>query len=389
MTAHAIGLLLALTACAGPPPAAEQKPATTRAAGKEALLDCPIDTEAELIIVPVRVRGKTHQFVLDTCASHNMFDETFRRMLGEPKETLLAKTGSEPIRVETFYAPEGVTLGKIDLQRCGPVCCLDLERFRQVDGRDIRGIIGMGTLRRYVVRLDFDAGRLTISTSDDRAHPEWGRPLRIRLGRLPAPYLPAAMKEEGEVRLYIDTGANSTGSLRKDVFDEIVQRKKAAVTEAWFDDLGGRSRGRSARIGSIRIGADHYKGLIFNEGNLSSLGLDFLSRHVVTFDFPNLKMYLKKGRNFARRDESDMSGLHVYRLGSSVTVHSVDAPSPARKAGIKAGDVVLKVNGTKAEPTRLWSIRKLLRSGDGKEVTLTLRRGQRTFEATFRLKRRI
>jgi hypothetical protein len=247
----------------------------------------------------------------------------------------------------------------------------------------------MGTLRRYVVRLDFDAGRLTISTSDEEEHSEWGRPLRIRLGRLPAPYLSAAMKEEGEVRLYIDTGANSTGSLRKDVFDEIVQRKRAAVTEAWFDDLGGRKRARSARIGSIRIGADHYKDLIFDEGNLSSLGLDFLSRHVVTLDFPNLKMYLKKGRSFARRDESNMSGLHVYRLGSRVTVHSVDTPSPARKAGVKAGDAVLKVNGTEAEPTGLWSIRRLLRSGDGKEVTLTLKRGEKTFDVTFRLKRRI
>jgi len=50
----------------------------------------------------------------------------------------------------------------------------------------------------------------------------------------------------------------------------------------------------------------------------------FLSRHIVTFEFQNKRIYLKKGEDFKKIDETDMSGLHLLRISNQTLVYSVD-----------------------------------------------------------------
>jgi hypothetical protein len=54
------------------------------------------------------------------------------------------------------------------------------------------------------------------------------------------------------------------------------------------------------------------------------LGLSFLSRHIVTFDFPNGRVYFEKGKEYKKVDETDMSGLHLLRISNETFVYSVD-----------------------------------------------------------------
>ena len=84
-----------------------------------------------------------------------------------------------------------------------------------------------------------------------------------------------------------------------------------------------------------------------------------------------------------------MSGLHLWRVDRQTAVHSVDKDSPAEAAGIKAEDVVLKVGEKKAVEVDIYDLRDLLKSGDGKEVQLTIRRGAEEKAVSFKLKRRI
>jgi C-terminal processing protease CtpA/Prc len=119
------------------------------------------------------------------------------------------------------------------------------------------------------------------------------------------------------------------------------------------------------------------------------LGLAFLSRFIVTIDFKNEILYLKRGAGFSRRDEIDMSGLHLLRIDGKTIVYSVDEGSPADQAGVKAKDVIAKVDGKTAGEIEMWDIRRLLKSGDGKLIRMTVKRGEKTFEVSFRLKRRL
>jgi membrane-associated protease RseP (regulator of RpoE activity) len=64
---------------------------------------------------------------------------------------------------------------------------------------------------------------------------------------------------------------------------------------------------------------------------------------------------------------------------SGVLVSSVDADSPAAKAGMKAGDLVLKLDGKAIEDGR--DLREAVaEAGDGKAVTVTVKRDGRTLD---------
>jgi C-terminal processing protease CtpA/Prc len=138
------------------------------------------------------------------------------------------------------------------------------------------------------------------------------------------------------------------------------------------------------------MGSFEYKDLILSESNrLCRLGLPFLSRHIVTFDFPNDKVYFKKSKEFNKVDETDMSGLHLLRISNKTVVHSVDEDSPARKAGIRAKDIILKVENKDASEYGMWELRRLLMSGDKKKVAMTIKSGDDVKKISFLLKRKI
>jgi len=132
-----------------------------------------------------------------------------------------------------------------------------------------------------------------------------------------------------------------------------------------------------------------YRDLIFGEGSVNNLGLDFLSRHLVTFDFPNNRIYLKKGKGFEKTEEADMSGLHLLNVLNKVIVYSIDESSPAQKAGIKTGDIILKVGDKDANTYDMWELRRLLRSGDKQKITMTIKSGDGIKDVSFLLKKKI
>ena len=70
----------------------------------------------------------------------------------------------------------------------------------------------------------------------------------------------------------------------------------------------------------------HYHDLIISEtkSKTASFGLPFLSRHMVTFDFPHFIFYMKPGRGFSRRDEFQVDGPVVLWKKSMVVFSDLD-----------------------------------------------------------------
>jgi C-terminal processing protease CtpA/Prc len=122
---------------------------------------------------------------------------------------------------------------------------------------------------------------------------------------------------------------------------------------------------------------------------MSHLGLSFLSRHIVTLDFPNNRIYLKKGKGFKKDDETDMSGLHLLRISNQTVVYSVDEGSPAQKAGIRANDIILKVGDKDANTYDILELRRLLRSGVKHKILMTIKQNDDVKDVSFLLKKKI
>jgi predicted aspartyl protease len=340
------------------------------------------------ILLPVTYREKEYLFLLDTGSSHTAFDTSFKQELGEVKTVKKGLTSGSPILAEFFNAPEAF-LGPLNLKESGEIACLDLHIFNSVLGKKVSGIIGMKFLRKYVVQIDFDKGTLSFLQPREEQHTNWGIELAMEYDSHGWPQITGFVLDDIEVDFVIDTGANSTGGLDSEIFKNTLSEKELKTSEILFATASGVIRKREMRIKSLSVGSLNYADLIFGEANMSHLGLSFLSRHIVTFDFPNSRMYLTKSKGFKKVDETDMSGLHLLRISKQTVVYSVDEDSPAQKAGIRANDIILNVGDKDANTYDILELRRFLMTGDKRNISMTIKHGDEVKDLSFLLKKKI
>ena len=366
----------------------ETESSSEASADQRILAEFTIAKGGDLILVPVTFKENEYLFFLDTGCSHTVFDSSLKHELGDVKRIERGLTHGGPMAAEFFDAPAAF-LGPFNMQDCSEIFCSDFRMLSYIQGKRISGVIGMNFLKKYVVQIDFDRGVLSFLRPIRGQNPDWGEELEINYDSLGAPHVMGNIHDGIKVNFVIDTGDNSSGALEGKIFDDIISRKKIKTSETLVATASGTTRLREARITNLRVGSFEYEGLIFSEGIFSCLGLPFLSRHLVTFDFPNNRIYLKEGRNFKKIDETDMSGLHLLRISNKTIVHSVDEGSPAQKAGVRAKDVILKVGDRDANEYEMWELAQLKRSGDKRKITMKIERGNDVKEVSFLLEKKI
>ncbi len=82
-------------------------------------------------------------------------------------------------------------------------------------------------------------------------------------------------------------------------------------------------------------------------------------------------------------------GIEISMEAGLVKVISPIDDTPAEKAGIKAGDFIIKINGTQVQGKTLLEAVKLMRGKVGSEIELTIRRKKVKKALNFKLKREI
>jgi hypothetical protein len=192
-----------------------------------------------LLIALHQKNGGDLSFILDTGAPFTLLDSSLAQGLGKElgSEKIFSIYGEMPGRY--YEAPE-IYLRDVRLQTGTRVLTMNLSRLsadltRRTGSRhQIMGILGMDSLWHYCIQLDFP-GRTIRFLDSGEMHPEvLGQAFTLNQDSQGCPVVARAI----ESRLAVDTGCND----------------KSAT---------------------------------------NVLGLDFLSRHLVTFDFPKRTMYLK------------------------------------------------------------------------------------------------
>lgn len=362
------------------------------------LAEFDMPRDGSLVTVPVTFDGETYRFLVDTGSRFTTFDESFASKLGKLKGELEGRKASgEKTKIRIFYAPQA-KLGPLDMQFGGQVICLDLKELRDLSGlNDVQGVIGMGMLRRYAVQFDFDAGKLRFYEPVEGPQPQWGEPVALRLQDA-TPMVVGMFGEKYRTVFSIHTGYEYAGAMGRRLFDSLRQAKvitKVATSmlaeTLSAPDAAGDHESLSARVDDLQIGPFTHNGLIFDRSTQISslLGMGWLSRYNATFDFRNSRLYLKKSHRFDATDQMDMSGLHLVLHEKGAKVHAVDPDSPASKAGIKPGDIILKLDDQWVVKMPLAETRKLLRSGDGKTLTVIFQRGEQGYRTPLTLKQQL
>jgi hypothetical protein len=355
-----------------------------RGPAKEArvLEEFDVFKDGDLLLVPVSVKGKDYLFALDTGSSVSLYDTSLRHLLGEPKGTETDLTPDGAVKL-ALYDPPQASLGRLALHSATPVAAADLGRLRRVSGHAIQGILGLDFLRTHVVRIDFDRGKVILLTG---VGPSPGTPVRltyqygcpcvaVQVSGLPAPVPFAA-----------DTGCVRYGGIKAELFRRLVERgtlTPSAVTRT--ETVKGVSLIKKGRLEQLSFGGFTHRHLVFGESHFNMLGLPYWSRYVVTFDFPNRTVYLKKGSGFDQPARDDRSGLQLGRVSGRTLVDSVEDGCPAARAGIQPGDEIVTVAGKSVGGLRMFAIHLLLGSA-GERLEVTIRRDGEVRKATMALR---
>jgi hypothetical protein len=257
------------------------------------------------VIVKLRVEtGEELPFILDTGAPITLLDKSLEPRLAQRVFTIPFHLSLGRQQCGIHPAPK-MFLGGVQVKTDAYMATYDFSRAWTRRDR-IMGILGMDFLRHYCVQLDFQASKMRFlgslnPTELGKAYPIQPSHKGQRFPRLlvnagqnaALPVIPQAGLLGGtNTTVLIDTGANLDGAV-----------DKAALKGHYF----ARFVHFLVPFRSLRIGKGVWDDHTYTKLRLSTvgksdpvigakelLGLRFLSRHLVTFDFPRTTMYLKQ-----------------------------------------------------------------------------------------------
>ena len=274
---------------------------------------------------------------------------------------------------------------------------------QNVEGTDIKGMIGIEVFKRFVTSIDYATRHITLVEPKAFTPIELGTPIKFVLdGGIPEV---EGTFEGIPAKFRIDPGAPDELTLTEPFVEANGLREKhpkgVEAVDGW--GFGGAARGYVTRASQITIGPLTFPGVVTSwslqqkgappgasyQGNL---GTGFLKRFAVLFDYPTQTLYLKtiEGRTLEDVGMYDRAGMWVNAIKDGVEVKDLTANGPAEAAGIKVGDIITAVEGHPMSTVPLYVMRRNLRDmKEGTVITFTIRQGAATRDVKVTLRDQI
>lgn len=375
----------------------------------------PFQLFNNLIVVPVILNNQLPlKFVLDTGVRTTILTEkAFSDILNlsYARKYTIAGVGGEKDQGVEAYITNGVSITLPGVRGLGHAMLVleeDYLELRNYLGTEVHGILGYELFSRFVVKIDYDNKVLTLSTPE---HFKPGRkyhevPIEIQDTK---PYIHGTLtydKDPIDLKLMIDSGA-SHGLLIDPLSDSCLYIPENNIEANLGRGLGGELNGKISRLKSFEIGKRGWNNLLvtFPDSNIyldslkktdvfrnGSIGGAILSRFKVIFDFPNEKIYLKKGSNYKKKFFYNMSGIVVKAKGSRLStfeIVDIRENSSGALAGLKQGDIITSINNIPTARLELGNIVSMLNEKQNKRLRVEVRRGNENLKVVFRLKNQI
>ena len=249
----------------------------------------PFKRDGQLMLVEVSIGNSAPAwFVVDSGASHTVFDPKFANELGLKTESAPPTTGTGTGDVPKTHArPVGMRLHGIKVDLPEP-WVIDLSKAPLP--ASVRGLVGAEIFKTYVIRMDPLRSTFSVFDPASYRHESGGAslPLFVEGDKL---FLEATLEvPAGQTvtrKLRIDTGSESS------VNDEIVKKSEKVRTSTLGGGLGEAFKSYSGVFTSVKIGPYVLKHVWGPGGPRPAIGMEMLRRFIVTFDAPHGWIHLE------------------------------------------------------------------------------------------------
>ena len=400
-----------------------------------------------LIIIPVEINNVELSFILDTGVSKpilfNVHDEDqvlndknvspiHLKGLGEGQIVEAVKSRKNKIKIgdatnfnQTIYAAYNTGLD-----------------YSPKLGIPIHGIIGYDLFKNFVVEINYQSKYIKLIALDNYKEKLCKKCERVDVTfRHGKPHIMAAVTIDDQripINVLLDTGASDALWLFEDASQDIVS------SERYIDDflgygLSGSLYGKRSRIKMLSIHQfELNKSLVaFPEGSSietlkrnndrnGTIGGEVLRRFNLIFNYRDKSLILKKNNNFKSDFVYNKSGIdleqrgirivkdYYYNLDNGRLTFAQDVTelvstkmtdqdyrfhvkpafqimklrnnSPAKKAGLELGDIIIKINNKDVKDYTLQEVIEQLNGKSGKKMKVLVERAGRLYEYQFRLK---
>jgi PDZ domain/Aspartyl protease len=401
----------------------------------------PFQLINNLIIIPVQLNGVAMNFLLDTGVEETVLFSVDKEVAAKFKniEKIKLKGLGSLHPVEALQSTNNeIKIGKLENRDLTVLIVLDENiNFSSTLGVEVNGIIGYDFFKNNVIEINYSTKKIVVYNQKKQF--KWNpafSTFTISIENY-KPYIISQIAVNdilNDAKFLIDTG-NSDPIW---IFEGV--SKKFETPQKNIDDFlgsgfSGAIFGKRARIRKLKLqnfefhqpiaafpDSSSIQNVKLVSGRVGSLGGGILKRFRVVFDYQNKKVYLKKNSNFTASFNYNMSGVELHHVGlrlvksvvqnnsvrnsikvdfgtqqydlkykfelkPAIEVLTIRKDSPAEKSGLRKGDIILAINKISSYQYSLQEINDLLKSAEGKEITVEVERNGAVLRFNFALQK--
>ncbi|KMQ60720.1 peptide-binding protein [Chryseobacterium sp. BLS98] len=391
-----------------------------------------------LIFIPINVNGAELTFMLDTGVAETiLFSLDNKEVKLQNIEKIKFSGLGGNISIDGFKSDRNTAkIGDHIINSSMLLYIVIDEEFNISShiGIPVNGVIGYHFFKNHPISIDYISKKITVYQDADVFKKKIRKfdelPISVENDK---PYLIADVEmtnEKKESKLLIDLGNSDAIWLFPTLIKDFVYNRPN------IDDYLGRGfngdiYGKRSRIHNFYLRdfkfempltamPDEYsiQHVTLVKDRKGSVGGEIMRRFSVVFDYPNGKLYLKKNKNFDDPFHFNMSGLdfqqdglewqedrikiepkklseanteisvinnfqYKFILKPIFSVAGVRKDSPAFKAGLKKDDRVITINGNRTADMTMEKIIEMMKSEEGKNITMVIQRKNKEMTFSF------
>lgn len=384
-----------------------------------------------LIFIPITINGAELTFLLDTGVAETLLFSLENKEIKfeNVKKTKFSGLGGD-ISFDGYESEHNIaTIGDHMINTSLSIYIIINQEFNISShvGIPVNGVIGYHFFKNNPILIDYNKKKITVYQNTDLFKKKVKKfeelPMTIEKSK---PYVYAEVEmtnEKKSSKLLIDLGNSDPLWLFPALIKDFVYNRPN------IDDFIGRGfngdiYGKRSRIHNFHLGSFQFEKPITSmpdefsiqhvnlvKDRKGSIGGEIIRRFTVAFDYPNEKLYLKKNKSFEDPFHFNMSGLDFKQDGmkweqdvvaiqtSQITgastgnlipntnnlqykfvlkpmfsIAGVRKDSPGYRAGFKKDDQIISINGNETSNMTLEKITELMKSDEGRNITILIKR---------------